>query len=115
MKSKSPVSDLEAGRTAYAERRWREACEQLVQADRAHPLADADPKRLAPAYGLPGRNDLLLAPLERLRNFRREGGDLRGAARAAFWLGFRLLFLGEVGRATGWNATSQRVLERLGE
>jgi DNA-binding NarL/FixJ family response regulator len=115
MKAKAPLSDLEAGRTAYAERRWREACERLVQADRAHPLAAEDLEQLAWSYGLLGRNELLLATLERLHNLQLEAGDLRGAARAAFWLGFRLLFLGEVGRATGWIATSQRALERLGE
>jgi DNA-binding NarL/FixJ family response regulator len=115
MKSKSPLSDLEAGRTAYAEHRWREACERLIQADRARPLAAEDLERLAWSYGLLGRNDFLLATLERLHNLQLDAGDLRGAARAAFWIGFRLLFLGEVGRATGWVATSQRILERLGE
>src|SRR5687768_14245596 len=115
MKSKAPLSDLEAGRTAYAERRWRAACERLIQADRAHPLASEDLERLAWSYGLLGRNDLLLATLERLHNLHLDAGDLRGAARAAFWLGFRLLFIGETGRATGWIATSQRLLERLGE
>ena len=115
MKSKSPVSDLEAGRTAYAERRWRDACQRLVQADRTHPLAAEDLERLAWAYGLLGHNDLLLATLERLHNLQLKAGDLRTAARAAFWLGFRLSFLGEVGRATAWLATSHRVLEHLGE
>jgi DNA-binding NarL/FixJ family response regulator len=115
MKSKSPLSDLEAGRTAYVECRWSEACERLVQADRAHPLAAEDLERLAWSYGLLGRNDLLFATLERLHSLQLEAGDLRGAARSAFWLGFRLSFLGEVGRATGWISTSHRVLERLGE
>jgi DNA-binding NarL/FixJ family response regulator len=115
MKSKYPLSDLEAGRAAYAERLWREACDRLVQADRAHPLAADDLDRLAWSCALLGRNDLLLATLERLYNLQLDAGDLRGAARAAFWLGFRLLFLGEIGRSTGWIATSQRVLERLGE
>jgi DNA-binding NarL/FixJ family response regulator len=115
MKSKSSLSHLEAGRTAYAERRWREACERLVQADRECPLAAEDLDRLAWSFALLGRNDLLFATLERLYTLQLDAGDLRGAARAAFWLGFRLLFQGEMGRATGWIATSQRVLERLGE
>jgi DNA-binding NarL/FixJ family response regulator len=115
MKSRSSLSDLEAGRTAFAERRWREASERLVEADRAQPLAPEDLERLAWSSGLQSKNDLFFATLERLYNLQVECGDLRGAARAAFWLGFRLLFLGEMGRATGWIATSQRVLERLGE
>ena len=115
MKSSSSPSDLEAGRAAYTERRWREACDRLAQADRECPLAGEDLDRLAWSFALLGQNDLLFATLERLYNVQLDAGDLRGAARAAFWLGFRLLFLGEMGRATGWIATSQRVLERLGE
>jgi DNA-binding NarL/FixJ family response regulator len=115
MKLKPPLADLEAGRTAYAEHRWREAVERLVQVDRDRPLAAEDLERLAWSYGLSGRNDLFFATFERLHNLQLEAGDLRTAARAAFWLGFRLMFIGEIGRATGWLATSQRVLERLGE
>lgn len=115
MTSKSSRSNLEAGRAAYVERRWREACERLSQADREQPLAAEDLDRLAWSFALLGRNDLFFETLERLYNCQLEAGDLRGAARAAFWLGFRLLFLGEMGRATGWIATSQRVLDRLGE
>src|SRR5688500_18160711 len=107
MSSKSPLSDLEAGRAAYAERRWREACERLVRTDRVRPLASCDLEQLAWSYALLGENDLLLATLERLHNFHLDAGDLRAAASAAFWLGFRLSFMGEVGRATGWFATSQ--------
>ena len=34
------------------------------------------------------------------------------AVRCAFWLGFRLLMRGEMGRASGWFARAQRLLER---
>ena len=34
------------------------------------------------------------------------------AVRCAFWLGFRLLMRGEIGRANGWFARAQRLLER---
>ena len=34
------------------------------------------------------------------------------AVRCAFWLGLRFLFRGETGRATGWLARAQRLLER---
>jgi len=115
MKSKSSQPDLDAGRTAYAERRWRQACERLIEADRAHPLAAEDLDRLAWSSALLNRNDLFFATLERLYNLHLEAGELRAAAGAAFWIGFRLSFLGETGRASGWLATSQRVLDRLGE
>ena len=39
----------------------------------------------------------------------------RRAVRCAFWLGFRLFLRGEVGRATGWFARAQRLLEGDGE
>ena len=34
-----------------------------------------------------------------------------GAVRAAFWLGVHLIIRGEIGRATGWLARAQRLLE----
>ena len=80
MKSSSSPSDLEAGRAAYAERRWREACDRLAQADRECPLAGEDLDRLAWSFALLGQNDLLFATLERLYNVQLDAGDLRGAA-----------------------------------
>jgi DNA-binding NarL/FixJ family response regulator len=106
--------ELERGRAAYAERCWREACDRLIEADRSHPLGAADVERLAWSYGLTGRNELFLTTFERLHDLHLHAGDLPGAARAAFWIGFRLVHLGEMGRATGWFAISQRLLERLG-
>ena len=107
--------DLELGRAAYTERRWREACDRLEAADHTRPLDPADLERLGWSHGLQGQHDRFSATFERLHTKQLEAGDLCGAARAAFWLGFRLFHLGEVGRATGWLATSQRLVERLGQ
>jgi DNA-binding NarL/FixJ family response regulator len=111
----SAATDLARGRAAYEARCWREAAERLAAADRVDPLPTDDLERLAWACGLSGRSDLLLATLERLHDLNVQRGDLRGAARAAFWLGFRLSSMGEMGRATGWIGSAQRLLERGGE
>ena len=107
--------DLDLGRAAYEARRWREAGERLAAADRADPLQPDDLERLAWSHGLAGHHDLLLATLERLHDLSVQRGDLRRAARAAFWLGFQLSHGGERGRATGWLSSAQRLLDRAGE
>ena len=57
---------LEQGRAAYGRRAWAEAYQALSQADAATPLAAADLERLAWSAALTGRDDALLATLERL-------------------------------------------------
>ena len=59
-----------------------------------------------------GRDDDLLAHLERLHRGRLEAGEASRAARAAFWIAFRLFALGETGRATGWLGRAERLVER---
>ena len=41
-----------------------------------------------------------------------DAGDELRAARCAFWLGLDLMLRGETGRATGWMARAQRLVER---
>jgi ATP/maltotriose-dependent transcriptional regulator MalT len=64
--------------------------------------------------GLTARDEELLATQERLYHARLEVGECLAAARAAFWLGFRLLARGEAGRAGGWLGRAQRLVEREG-
>src|SRR5262245_27723955 len=63
------------------------------------------------AAGLIGLDDEYFALLERLYQLCVDGGEPRLAARAAFWLGFRLIGMREIGRAGGWFSRSQRLLE----
>ena len=56
----------------------------------------------------------MLATQERVYHARLESGECLAAARAAFWLGFRLLVRGEAGRAGGWLGRAQRLVEREG-
>ena len=102
---------LERGRAAYARRAWDEAFESLARADQAAALAPADLERLAWSAALTARDEEFLQALERLYHRHLDAGAGGGAARAAFWLGFRLLAVGEPGRASGWLARCQRLAE----
>jgi DNA-binding NarL/FixJ family response regulator len=103
--------DVERGRECYARRAWDDAYEALARADEAAPLAAADLEKLSWSAALTARDEELLRLMERLHQMRLESGDLMGAAHAAFWLGFRLMAMGEIGRASGWLARSQRIVE----
>jgi DNA-binding CsgD family transcriptional regulator len=106
--------ELERGRACHARREWDEAFTLLSRADQSTPLGPEDLERLAFSAGLTGRDQELLAALERLYQAHVDAGECARAARQAFWLGFRLLSLGEVGRASGWLSRGQRLLERVG-
>jgi DNA-binding CsgD family transcriptional regulator len=107
-------SDLERGRAHHARQEWDDAFQALSRADQAAPLAAEDLELLARAAALTGRDDQLLGTLERLYQAYVDAGEGPRAARQAFWLGFRLLSLGEPGRASGWLARGQRLVEREG-
>jgi DNA-binding CsgD family transcriptional regulator len=61
---------------------------------------------------LTGRDDDYLRTLERAHHALLDAGEPLRAIRCAFWVGLRLLFRGEAGRATGWLARAQRLLDR---
>ena len=104
--------ELERGRECYAQRQWADAYESLSRADQAAPLAGNDLELLALAAYLVGRDENYLSTLERAHQAYLDAGEPVRAVRCAFWLGMRLLFRGETGRATGWLARAQRLLER---
>jgi DNA-binding CsgD family transcriptional regulator len=103
---------IERGRDCYQRHAWAAAFEELSRADRAGTLAGEDLERLATAAYLIGRDKDYLALLERAYQAHAGAGATLAAARAAFWLGLRLLFRGESGRANGWFARARRLLER---
>ena len=105
-------SELERGRECYAQRKWADAYESLSRADQATPLVGKDLELLAMAAYLIGRDEDYLNALERAHQAYLEAGEGVQAVRCAFWLGMRLFFRGETGRATGWFARAQRLLER---
>jgi DNA-binding CsgD family transcriptional regulator len=106
--SKRP--ELLRARQHYQRHVWSDAYQAFLLADRDTPLAAEDLERLAMAAYLVGRDEEYLQALERAYNAHRDAGQFLRAIRCAFWLGFRLLMRGEMGRATGWFARAQRLL-----
>jgi len=107
--------EIECAREAYSRHQWEDAFQSLSDADRSAPLEDADLERLVWAAALAGHNDVHLAALERLHDLRAAAGAACPAARAAFWLGMRLLTFGEIGKATGWLGRAERLIENQGD
>jgi DNA-binding CsgD family transcriptional regulator len=102
----------ERGRECYRQHAWLEAYESLSLADQMGRLRGEDLELLAMAAYLVGQDEKYLRALERAYNAHRNAGESARAIRCAFWLGFRLLMRGETGRANGWLARAQRLLDR---
>ena len=103
--------NLDRARRSYGERAWSDAFQAFSAADQERPLEVKDLEQLALAAYLVGRDEEYLGTLERAYNAYRDIGESLRAVRCAFWLGFRLMMRGEMGRATGWLARAQRSLE----
>ena len=109
------LTKLKQGRESYRRRAWSEAYECLSCADQTTSLGTEDLELLAMSAYLIGRDDEYLRALERAHQGYLNAGEVVPGVRCAFWLGLRLLFRGETGRATGWFAHAQRLLEREGQ
>jgi DNA-binding CsgD family transcriptional regulator len=104
-------AELQLGRECYRRRLWREAYERLSGADEVTSLDAEDLELLAMSAYLVGLDDEYLHALERAHHAHVDGAASARAARCAFWLGLRLLFRGEPGRAMGWLGRAQRLIE----
>lgn len=102
--------ELGRARASYGQRAWAEAYQAFCRADRKGRLAAEDLERLAVVAFLTGRDDAYLTTLERAYDSYLAGGEHLRAVRCAFWLGFRLLMRGEMGRASGWFGRGERLL-----
>jgi DNA-binding CsgD family transcriptional regulator len=107
-------SPLERGRQLHRRRAWAEAYEALRAANQNSPLDGEDLFLLATSAALLGKEDDELGALERAYQAFVDCGRGQRAARMAFWLTSRLLFFGD-GRANGWLARGQRLLDREDE
>jgi ATP/maltotriose-dependent transcriptional regulator MalT len=105
--------ELARGREAARRLAWADAYSALSLADRSSPLAGEDLELLATAAYLLGRVEESLRALQRAQQIHAEGGDLRRAARCAFWLWFHLINQGELAQASGWLARANRLLEHV--
>lgn len=94
---------------------WAEAYALLLAAQREATLEAEDLERLALAAYLVGKDDDSAAAwLSAHQGFARRG-EVRRAARCAFWQACGLLFRGELAPALGWIARGRRVLEAAPE
>ncbi|HEX6996223.1 MAG TPA: response regulator transcription factor [Gammaproteobacteria bacterium] len=107
----APASALEQARRHHEQHAWALAFDAFRAADRDAELAAEDLERYAQAAYLVGRDDHYLAALERAHHAHLEQGRRLRSVRCAFWLGLRLLFRGEGGRAGGWFARAERLVE----
>ncbi|HJQ75560.1 MAG TPA: LuxR C-terminal-related transcriptional regulator [Gaiellaceae bacterium] len=102
---------VEQGRAAAAEMAWEHARAALTAADEEDPLAAADVELLAMSLYMLGRVGEFLVALERAYDAYLEADEPLRATRCAFYLGINLAIGGEVGRASGWFARAQRLVE----
>jgi len=107
-------TDLARGRDAYAAEAWSRAHEWLSAADRADPLGPDDLELLATSAYMLGHEAEYLGALERAHRAHLERGQPVAALRCAFWIGVTLAGRGDVGRASGWLARAQRLLDEGG-
>jgi ATP/maltotriose-dependent transcriptional regulator MalT len=105
---------VERGRACFARHAWDDAFDLLSRADASSALETEDLGRLAWSAGLTGRDEEMLAATERSYHALLEAGETLPAARAAFWLGFRLLARGDASRAVGWLGRAEHLVEREG-
>ena len=103
---------LERGRRSYGHHAWAEAFDALTEADRVAALALDDLESLAWSAALSGHDDACLERFEQLHRCCDETGSHARAARWGFWLGMRLMAMGEMGRSAGWLSRAQRSLEQ---
>jgi ATP/maltotriose-dependent transcriptional regulator MalT len=102
---------LEHGREAFRRNAWGQAWTLLSAADLDVPLDFEDLQRLGDAAFMLGRDEDAAEIAERAHRQALAADEPRWAARSAFWLGLVLLDRGQLGRASGWFARAERVLE----
>jgi DNA-binding CsgD family transcriptional regulator len=108
--SASKHSQLDQARSSYGHCAWSDAYQAFLSADKDCQLTAEDLELFALTAYLIGRDEDYLRTLERAFSAHANAAQSARAARCAFWLGFRLLMRGEMGRASGWFSRAQRVL-----
>ena len=106
----APKSSLDLARASFDRRAWGDAFDALARAEGDAPLDRDDLERLAWAAALRGSDEGFLGALERLHKACVGANETRRAARAAFWIGFRLVLLGGASGAA-WLARAARLVE----
>jgi ATP/maltotriose-dependent transcriptional regulator MalT len=102
---------LQRGRESFARQAWADAYDQLSAADARTALEPPDLDRLATVAWLLGRDSESAELLGRAHQAFLDRGDVGGAIRCAFWLGFSLMMRGDRARGGGWIARGRRLLD----
>ena len=102
---------LMRGRTPFESRSWLAEFAQLSAADSEGSLAVEKLEQLAICAYMVGRDDKCAIAWMRAHQEYMHRGEVRRAARCAFWQASGLLFRGELAPAMGWIARGRRVLE----
>jgi ATP/maltotriose-dependent transcriptional regulator MalT len=102
---------LSQGLASLRNRNWRTAFSQLTVADQASSLNGDELEALAIAAHLSGNETQALELLSRIHQAYLDAGNVRRAARFAFWLGFIALNEGQLAQSNGWLARATRLLE----
>jgi len=102
---------VEEARRAYAAQEWRRAFECYSVGARLEP---DDQERYAVCAMLLGRMEDYFAIRERSYEEQLAGGDLVGAALAAFWAGMHRVVAGDVATGGGWLARAARLVAEDG-
>jgi DNA-binding NarL/FixJ family response regulator len=108
-------SDLDAGRTAAADRRWADALELLARVDARVGLAASDLEVLATAALLRGEPRACLDALSRAYSAHLGAQDTAGAARSAGWLALNLIEQGDFTNSVMWAARAMRIVHAMAE
>ena len=107
------VGGLAPARESYVNRAWKDACEGFL-AERGELGAD-DLERLAVSAYLVGRNAESDEAWGRAYRRRLDEGDVGGAIRCVFWLGFRLVNAFEHTKVNAWIARLERLVAAVPE
>jgi DNA-binding CsgD family transcriptional regulator/tetratricopeptide (TPR) repeat protein len=106
---------LDSGREAYARGAWGDAFDRLMAADRRAPLDPDALELVATVAYLTGRHEESVGLWARAHHELLARGHARRAARAAFWLGFKLFQRGDRARGGGWITRARRLLDQENE
>jgi DNA-binding CsgD family transcriptional regulator len=105
---------IDRGRSAFVKQAWSDAFAQLSAADREQLLGPEDLERLATVAYLVGRDAESVEAWVRAHHTWLDRGDVRRAARCAFWAAFELMNQGEMAPAGGWLTRAHRLLDEGG-
>ncbi|MFP3578102.1 response regulator transcription factor [Arthrobacter sp. fls2-241-R2A-200] len=109
----APATALDLGRSAYFERRWRDALDYLARADTEGGLPPADIELAASVAMLLGLTMESVDYLSRAHDEFLTLGDTDSAARCAAWLVLFLMDMGEEARGNGWLSRAKHLLQGM--